>query len=290
MKIIKTIINIILSFVLVLIMLVIIGKSIITNKLLKKEFFIEKMNETEVYLQVSRAVQNGFENYIYQSGLPEDTIKDLYTDEMIKNDVDSLINCMFDGTEVTDSSEIVRNNLDDKISKYLNEQGLKINEQGRKNIKEFEDLIVQEYSQNVNSSTTLTSTLYSNIHDVIVQIQNIINKIGIIPIIAFVIVIIIMIAINYTDLLVAIQYVSISALSVGVLIKIGVNLIFKNFDIDNFVLFSTAMTNLVITIIKEILYRLSDNANIFIVCGIVGIVVSAILKSTNEVNEKVIEK
>ena len=248
------------------------------------------MNETEVYVQVSRAVQNGFENYIYQSGLPEDTINDLFTDEMIKTDVDSLINCMFDGTEITLSSETVRSNLDSKINKYLDEQGLKVNSQGRTNIKEFEDLIVNEYSQNVNSSSTLTSTLYSNMHDVIARIQNINNKIGIIPIIAFVVVIIVLALINLKDLLVAIQYISISALSVGVLVKIGVNLIFSHFDIDNFVLFSTAMTNLVINIIKEILYRLSDNANIFIFCGIVGIVISAVLKNTNNSNEKVIGK
>ena len=31
----------------------------------------------QVYLQISRDVKSGFENYIYQSGLPEDTIDDL---------------------------------------------------------------------------------------------------------------------------------------------------------------------------------------------------------------------
>ena len=155
MKIIRIIINIILSFLLVLIVAAILGKDILNNKILNKNYLLEKMEETQSYLQVSRAVQNGFENYIYQSGLPEDTIKDLYTDEMIKNDVNSLVDCMYDGTDIKISNDVVRANLDQKINKYVEEQGLKLNNQGRDNIEKFEDLIEDEYIQNVNSSKNL---------------------------------------------------------------------------------------------------------------------------------------
>ena len=143
MKVIRVILSLILSFCLILIVAIILGKSILENKILNKNYLLEKMDETEVYLQVSRAVTSGFENYIYQSGLPEDTIKDLYTEEMIKNDVNSLVNSMYEGTDIKLSDDIVRNNLNQKIDAYVESQGLKLNKQGRENIEHLHQHYIQ---------------------------------------------------------------------------------------------------------------------------------------------------
>ena len=79
MKILKNVLCVILSFILVLFLIIYLCLGILRNNILNKEYLLLKMEETEFYLQVSREVQNGFENYIYQSGLPEDTIKNLFT-------------------------------------------------------------------------------------------------------------------------------------------------------------------------------------------------------------------
>ena len=57
---------------------------------------LDKLEEIEFYEQISREVKIGFEDYIYQSGLPEDTINDLYTINDIRNDVNSIINNIYD--------------------------------------------------------------------------------------------------------------------------------------------------------------------------------------------------
>lgn len=285
MKIIKGILNVIFAFLLVIITFIVLGKNILSNKLLNKNYMLNKMEEMQVYLQISRDVQSGFENYIYQSGLPEDTINNLYTDEMIRNDTNSILEYIYDGTEIKISDEIVRANLEQKIVSYVEGQNLKLNDQGRKNISDFEDLIVNEYKTNVNIDEYNSSLqVFPIIHNVVQKLQDINQKIWHLPIIALLIVLFVFILINRKNLLIAIQYLSISSLSIGVILKLTVNLVFKNFDIDNIVLFSTAMTNLVINIIKEILYSLLDNSNIFVICGIVGIIVSSLLKniSTNK--------
>ena len=285
MKIIKGILNVIFAFLLVIITFIVLGKNILSNKLLNKNYMLNKMEEMQVYLQISRDVQSGFENYIYQSGLPEDTINNLYTDEMIKNDTNSILEYIYDGTEIKISDDIVRANLEQKIVSYVEGQNLKLNDQGRKNISDFEDLIVNEYKTNVNIDEYNSSLqVFPIIHNVVQKLQDINQKIWHLPIIALLILLFVFILINRKNLLIAIQYLSISSLSIGVILKLTVNLVFKNFDIDNIVLFSTAMTNLVINIIKEILYSLLDNSNIFVICGIVGIIVSSILKniSTNK--------
>ena len=63
MKIFKYFINIILSFFIVIMVLAIIALNILNSVILNKEYMLSKMEETEFNLQISREVQNGFENY-----------------------------------------------------------------------------------------------------------------------------------------------------------------------------------------------------------------------------------
>lgn len=275
MKILKTILNIILSFLLIILIAIILATNILENKILNKNYVLSKLDETEFYLQISREVENGFENYIYQSGLPEDTIKDLFTEDIIKEDVNSLINKVYDGTDIKLNSEKVRENLDTKINAYLESENKKMNNQGKENIKKFEDLIVNEYTKNVNAS----NTLYNKLHDGIEILRKVNDKIGNLPIIVTVIVCIIIIVINIKNLLNAINYFGISLLSLGILIKLGVKVIFSNINIDNLLILTTSLSNLLINIVKDILYELSENADLCIVAGITAILVTAILKN-----------
>lgn len=282
MKIIKIILNLILSFLLIVLILVNLATNILENKLLNKNYVLSKMEETEFYLQISREVENGFENYIYQSGLPEDTIKDLFTEEMIRNDSNSLINSVYEGSEITLSTEQVKETLDKKIDDYLNSQNIKMNKQGKDNIKKFENLVVKEYNKNVNASTTLYETAHSGIE----KLNNINNKIGNIPLTALIVVIILLIIINIKNLLDAIKFVGISALSAGILMKLGIKVILDSVSLDNIVLLTTSLTNLFITMVKDILYSIDDNSGLFIVGGITAILLTAILQNVNKAKSK----
>lgn len=277
MKILKNILNLILSFLLIILIALFLANNILENKILSKEYMISKLEENEFYLQVSREVENGFENYIYQSGLPEDTIKDLFTDEMIKNDVNSLLDKLYYNKDINLSTDKVRENLNKKIDDYLDSEGIKINNQGKENIKKFENLIINEYTKNVNVSNTLYEKGYKGIE----ILDKLNSKVGSIPMIAIIVILVLLVIINIKNLLVAINYMGISLLSLGVLIKLGVNLIFNNVKIDNLVILTQSLSNVLTSIIKDILYSLSDNANIFIVAGITAIIITAILQNTN---------
>lgn len=277
MKILKTILNIILSFLLIILIAMIFTINILENKILNKNYLISKLEETEFYLQISREVENGFENYIYQSGLPEDTIKNLFTEEIIKKDVNSIVNKLYDGTDITLSSENVKENLDNKINEYLKKEDMKMNNQGKDNIKKFEDLIVNEYTKNVNVS----NTLYSKGHEGIEILKQIDNKVKNIPIIVTIIILVILILINIKDLLTAINYSGISLLSLGILIKLAIKVINSNINIDDLLILTTSLSNLIISIINDILFELSEKANICLVAGVTAIIITSILKNIN---------
>lgn len=276
MKVFSSIISTILSFFIIFAISLLIGLNILDNKLMDKEYVLSKMDEFKIYNQISSEVEAGFEKYIYQSGLPEEIIKGLFTEEMIKSDVDSLINCLYEGTEITLSDETLRNTLDARIQDYLASQNKTSDKELQNNIKKFEDLIVKEYKENVNVSTTL----YTKGFGILEKIREIRNGLGNWPIIVLVVLIVVLVLLNIKDLLVALNFLAISSLSLGVVLKLGVSLIFKNIDFDNLLIFAKSLSNLISGIAKENLYLLSDNGNLFIFCGIVGIVVSAILRSS----------
>ncbi len=276
MKIIKTILNIILSFLLILIIILTIFANILENKILNKNYILSKLEEVQAYLQISREVQSGFENYIYQSGLPKDIIENIATEEIIKQDVQSIINYMYDGTDIKISNGKVKEDLDNKINTYIESQDIKLNNQGKENIKKFESLIITEYIKNVNVS----DVMYEKVHYGIQKLNNINNKIGNLPIIAICVVVILLIIINIKNLLVAINYLGITLLSTGIILRLGTNLIFKNVDIDNLLILANSISSVISSIIKDILYGIQDNANLFIVSGIIAILVTAVLRNS----------
>ena len=89
------------SFVLTISLGILIANNIVENKLLNKKYIESKLEESEFHEQISREVKSAFEEYIYQSGLPKDTIEGLFTDAMIKRDVSSLVNCVYEGSKIT---------------------------------------------------------------------------------------------------------------------------------------------------------------------------------------------
>ncbi len=284
MKLLKNLICIMLSFILVLVILMYMLYSNFESKFLNKDYILSKMNGNQFYLQIGREVESGFEKYIYQSGLPEETIKNLFTEEIIKNDVISIVNCVYGGTEINLSSQIIRNNLDNKIEQYLQSEGKNANEQVRENINKFEDLIVNEYNNNIN----ISEELYTEAHSLIEKFNVVVEKIGNMPIMIIGIFVVLIILLNIKNLALALNFLSISILAVGVLIKLGITTIYSNINIDNLLILTNSISNLVISIIKEIIYEFDKISTTCVVLGVLGIAIYAIFKSLK--SEKSINK
>ena len=272
------------NLILVLVILMYMLYSNFESKFLNKDYILSKMNGNQFYLQIGREVESGFEKYIYQSGLPEETIKNLFTEEIIKNDVISIVNCVYGGTEINLSSQIIRNNLDNKIEQYLQSEGKNANEQVRENINKFEDLIVNEYNNNIN----ISEELYTEAHSLIEKFNVVVEKIGNMPIMIIGIFVVLIILLNIKNLALALNFLSISILAVGVLIKLGITTIYSNINIDNLLILTNSISNLVISIIKEIIYEFDKISTTCVVLGVLGIAIYAIFKSLK--SEKSINK
>ena len=79
MKFFKFLFNFIFSFLLIISIFLNFAINTLKNNILDKQYIVDKMNEVGYYNQLYDEINSGFENYIYQSGLPTDTIKELFT-------------------------------------------------------------------------------------------------------------------------------------------------------------------------------------------------------------------
>ena len=250
----------------------------LSARLLNKKYIESKLEESEFHEQISREVKSAFEEYIYQSGLPKDTIEGLFTDAMIKRDVSSLVNCVYEGSKITVSEAKVRENLDKKINDYISSTGQLLTAEGRANIERFKNLIVNQYKKSIN----ISSNGYMKVHKLVSQVQILSDEVGVMPWLLLGICLFLIIFLNRNNLLRAMNYVSISILSLGIVLKICVFIVLFNVDMDNLVVMTMSITNFVVNIAKETLLGLSSAGSFAIFCGLVGIIASVALKGEAE--------
>ena len=286
MNLFKKILSIISSFILVLSVGILIANNLVKSKLLEQEYVKAKMEESEFHEQISREIQSAFDKYSLQSGLPEHILKDLFTDAMIKRDVESILSCFYNGTPISLSDKTVRETLDERINEYINSTNMLLTTEGKANIENFKNIIVEEYKRNINVS----SSGYAKLHEIVAKFKSISDEVGLLPWMLIFVFGVLIIWLNSNNLLRAMNYISTSILSLGMLLKIGVTAIVWKVDLDNLILITISITNFVMNIVKEVLYELSDIGMFCMFCGIVGVIASEALKGNIEEQVEVKEK
>ena len=69
-----------------------------TSTLLKEEYVLGKLEENGYYENLYHEIQSKFEEYILQSGLEEEVIRDIYTEDQVQSDTKILIHNIYAGT------------------------------------------------------------------------------------------------------------------------------------------------------------------------------------------------
>ena len=278
MNFLKRVVSLISSFILVLSLGIMLANNLVKTKLLDKDYIEEKMKESEFHEQISREIQSSFDEYSLQSGLPEGTLDDLFTDSMIERDVSSILNCVYDGTQISLSDKAVREKLDEKINNYIESQNMLLTAEGKANIETFKEIIVEEYKNNIN----ISSKGYVKLHEIVMKFKSVSDEIGVLPWMLGFVFGALIIWLNSNNLLRAMKHISTSILSFGMLLKISVMIIIKTVDLDNLILMTMSITNFVINIVKEVLLEFFDIGMFCMFCGLVGVIAAETLKGNLE--------
>lgn len=275
MKVGKKILNFIFVLVIALSFTFIGVKSVVFKTIFNKEYVLEQMETNNFYSETYKLVESGFENYIGQSGLDEEVIKNICTEDKIKNDINIILSNIYEGTnEKIDTSEI-SNNLNSNIDK----ENVRTSSNS-KAIDEFVEHICQSYKDTI-ISTSYENTInekYSKITQKITKVQNIL-------IIAIIISIIGVIALNVKDILKLLFWTESAVLSSAVM-QLAITAVIKSkVNIDEIKIFNDAFSNIVVTIIKDILSKINIIAGKFIIVYFILVVIYAIIILTQKKEE-----
>ena len=176
----KVLVNL-LKFIFIMILTVaIIGLGLFAiafSTVLNKDYVVQKLEETDFYSGTYKLVESNFENYIYQSGLDEEVLDDICTEEKIKQDIQIMLSNIYNGTNQKIDTTEIANKLNGNIEKL----GVK-NRQNENAIQQFVTHICDEYTN------TLIHTKYENkINEIYKKGTEILNKIYEIILVVFVI-------------------------------------------------------------------------------------------------------
>ena len=249
----KVIINLLkfISITILTICLIILGiTTIATSTILSKNYVTQKLEETDFYSGTYKLVESNFENYIYQSGLDEDVLKNICTEEKVKNDINIMLSNIYNGAHQTIDTTEIAENLNANIDKL----GIK-NNQNENAINEFVKQICNEYTD-----TLVHSKYESKINNMYKKAINILNKVYNIVKIVTILDIIVIVAINNKKIIKDFQYCGIALMAMSVFEIISCQILEAKVNIKGIKIFNDVFSNSLVTIIEDVIRKVNSLA------------------------------
>lgn len=249
----KVLINL-LKFIFIMILTVaIIGLGLVTiafSTVLNKDYVVQKLEETDFYSGTYKLVESNFENYIYQSGLEEDVLKEICSQDKVKKDINIMLNNIYNGA----NQSIETTEISEKLNANIDKLGIK-NKQNESAISEFVNHICQEYTD-----TLVHSKYETEINKMYNKINTMLNKVYNTLLIVFVVDLILIIIINRKKILKDIQALGIALMSASIFQIVACQIITSNVDVKNIKIFNDVFSNSLVTIIQDVLNKINSLA------------------------------
>lgn len=277
----KVLINLLKFIFITILTICMISLGIITiafSTILDKEYVIQKLEETNFYAETYKLVESNFENYIYQSGLDEEVLKNICTEEKVKQDINIMLSNIYEGTNQKIDTTEIANNLNENIDK----SGIK-NKQNESAIQQFVAHICDEYTNTLvhTKYETQINNIYKKVTETLDQIYEIILIVLLIDLIAI-------IAINNKKISKDIQHLGISLLATSAFELSILQIINSKINIQGIKIFNDVFSKSVVTIIQEIMNQIASLALGTLVISIIFIaiyVITAISKTSDKKEE-----
>lgn len=274
MKVVLNIIKFILALILTVCIIAFIIVNVASSTILSKEFVLQKLDETNYYANTYTAVENDFENYIYQSGLDEDVLKDIVSPEKIENDTKIIINNIYDGTEEHIDITEIETNLKNNIEESLDE---KLSATQEKMVDEFINKITEQYQE------TITNTNYEDtIHNILIRGNTITEKIKQFSLIGMIVSAILILILSFRKIMTGFMFVMSSIIASGAFYIITNIVINTKVKIQNITILNDAISISLREILTSILNTLTNTGILLTVIGVIALIIFAIISSYNQ--------
>ncbi len=258
----KKIVSYLIVFILIILLLASTVITILSNTILKEEFVLGLVEKNNYYSEVYHQILENFKDNTIQSGLEEDVLDGIMTEEQVEQDVKSLLDYLYTGTEMSIDTEGVKTRLQEKIDQVIKENNKRVNSDEQIAINTYVNTIGNIYEDGI----TYVKSYISQMRNVVEKIQNILAKVTIAVYIATIVTIIILLIINKKE---GFQYLAISSLSSGALCIALKILETSSIRVQNILIFGKAFSAVVINIIESIILSFVIAGIVFCVLGLI---------------------
>ena len=239
--------------------------------ILKEEYILQKFEESRYYETAYQEIKIKLSDSIKQYGLDEELLKEIITQEQVKEDTKRVIQNIYQGTENKLNTERLKQTLNANIQLQL--ERTTIAENTEQTIQEVIDRIGQEYEDKIMQKQ------YDKKIDQIVQNgSSVIEKrVHIINIIAVILIITILILNIKKQKIKALVSLGMSMIISGIFLTLANIFINSRLFAEDVNVLSQSITTLVQIITNDILSKMLTNSIIMIVIGTFAIVFGNVL-------------
>lgn len=266
MKIIINILKFIIMVILTVCLLFVGIKNVVTSTMLNETYILQKLDETNFYSETYKIVESNFENYISQSGLDEEVLENICTEDKVKKDINIIISNIYDGTnEEIDTTEIA-----EKLNSNIDKQNVRTSKNSNA-IDEFVNHICESYRDSI-INTKYDKTI-NNLYEKILGGLEKVNKI---VIIISIIDIVLLAVLNIKNISKILANFAETTFATSLLQFVFIIIIKTKVDISNIKAFNDAFSKTIVAIIKNILNQIN-------ILGIVMLFISIIFTVIYEI-------
>lgn len=267
----KKAISYIISLILSLCVIAVFILGYINNSLLNETNVRGVMKETNYYYNIYGLIKDVTSDYVLQSGFDESVLNNVITEAQVQNDINRLIDCIYNNKTVEIDTDNIRNTLNQNIQNQITEKNYSINEETQKDIDEFENSIIDAYTTNMCYSKDVVNELSSKVHKI--------RKGCIATIFTLCVIIIIL---TYILFKMNEPAIGVSCIIAGTIFIIIKTYSIVNIAINNILILNWAFSRTLIFILNGIIQKIFITGIVLLVVGIIGVALSEYMKYTKE--------
>ena len=259
----KKVISYILSFILVLMLLSLCFLAILKSTILDEKYMTSKLEEANYYERMNGEIVEQFKNYTIQSGLSDEVLENLFTEDKLKQDINNVINSIYTGEELEISTSEIRENLKENILAEVEKEGKTV---------DFEDEAMEEYLKAIElayeSQVSYSTNTINSIGSTFEKVISLAQTAQIIVIVVTIVIAVLIIILNIKQIF-GLNYLAISSMASGLFILLAKLLLGQATDLKNIMLINQATSHVIQLVIQDLLAKVTIAGAVLLIIGII---------------------
>ena len=266
MKKFKIIARFIMAFILAVSSICLILIYTLSNTILNEKYILDSLEKADYYNKTYELIESNFENYIQQSGLDEEILKNLVTKEQVEEDTKKIVTSIFDGLHEEVSTKELEEKLKNNINDSINNKSLSTEE--KKAIDEFIKQICSEYK-----ATIVNSNYEAQINSAYKKIMSLINKSKKILIVTIGVCILLLILLSLRRPYKILTHIAISFIASGFVLTIINIYVNSKIKVQYISILNDTMSSIARAIAQDVLGNILKYGIVLIIAGLIASIV-----------------